>query len=79
MFIGSHTTQHERLKSYKLMKFPIKEVRTDGTVIFDDPEGEGVSEQFSRGNLLEIFSWCGLKVEKIVDAGIAYICLISRK
>jgi len=70
----------ERLKFYKkIAEGNIKKVKEDGTVIFDDGEEDGISEQFSKEQLISIFEKVGLKLEDIKDVSISYICKISKE
>ena len=68
----------ERLKLYKKLKFEIKEIKNNGTVIFSDPNTEGISEQFSKKQLEEIAKKVGLKIEDITDAGIGYLYTLAK-
>lgn len=68
----------ERLKLYKSFSpDSIKEIRVDGTVIFDWDKNN-VSEQFSRKQLLEIARKSRLSPLEIEKAGIGYICRFSK-
>lgn len=73
----SEDALQERMKSYEAINVPIKSSK-NGTVIFDDFGEEGVSEQFSKEELLEIFDKVKLKVNKLVKSSIGYICLLSK-
>lgn len=68
----------ERMKAYEEINVPIKRVSKNGTVIFDDFGEEGISEQFSKEDLQEIFDKAKLRVDKIVKSSIGYICLLSK-
>ncbi len=75
--VFSENALQERMKMYhKLAEEDIKEVRKDGTVIFQDGT---ISEQFSRNQLTSIFDRAGLRIDAIQDAGIGYICKLSKK
>ena len=67
----------ERLKLYKKLKTPIKEIKKDGTVIFGFG-GDNISEQFSKKQLKEMFRKAGLKLEEIKKVGIGYLCKLSK-
>ena len=68
----------ERLKVYRTLKSPIKEIKDDGTVIFDKSLKDNVSEQFSKKQLILIFNKSKLKVKEIRKFGIGYVCQLSR-
>ena len=70
----------ERLKLYKKLKIPIKEIKKDGTVIFDFDAslGDTISEQFSKEQLKKMFKKTGLKLEEIKKDGIGYICKLAK-
>lgn len=68
----------ERLKLYRKLKFKMKEIRNNGTIIFDDPTKEGISEQFSKEQLKGIAKKSDLKVEDITEVNIAYLCIFSK-
>ena len=77
----SEDAMPERMKLYK--KFDqkygmIKEIRKDGTVIFDKSLGDNISEQFSEKQLRSFFDEVELKVEEIKKVGIGYICRLSK-
>ncbi|MEK6830190.1 MAG: class I SAM-dependent methyltransferase [Nanoarchaeota archaeon] len=75
----SEDAMPERLKIYKsIASVVIKEIRKDGTVIFDKSIGDSISEQFSREQLLVIFRKVKLKVLKIKKVGIGYICKLQK-
>ncbi len=68
----------ERIKIYRKNKFNIKEVKKDGTVIFKGKK-DIISEQFSKEDLADIFNKAKLKINVIKDAGIGYICMLSKQ
>ena len=78
----SENAMPERMKIYK--KFgkaygkKIKEIKKDGTVIFDESLGDNISEQFSEKQLRGFFDEVRLKVEEIKKVGIGYICRLSK-
>ncbi len=74
----SENALEERLKAYRNLNGPIKEVSENGTVIFDQSLGDNVSEQFSKEQLVEIFNQAGLKIDNIIEVNIAYICELSK-
>ncbi|MBI4016753.1 MAG: class I SAM-dependent methyltransferase [Candidatus Aenigmarchaeota archaeon] len=75
--VFSEKALKERMKVYrKLAKEDIKEIRKNGTVIFQDGTS---SEQFSKNQLLSIFDKAALRANIVQDAGIAYICKLSKK
>ena len=67
----------ERMKIYKKLKFPIKEIKGT-TVYFDEKIGDNVSEQFYKKQLIEIFNKTKLKIVEIKRAGIFYVCKLSK-
>jgi SAM-dependent methyltransferase len=76
--VYSEDALEERLKTYKKHKVIIKEIKKDGTVILDINR-DGISEQFSQNKLVEIFNKVHLRLDKIIKAGIGYICLLSKE
>jgi ubiquinone/menaquinone biosynthesis C-methylase UbiE len=76
--VFSEDALSERLKVYKLIECPIKEVKDNGTVIFDESVGDNISEQFSKEQLEEIFERANLKINEIIKKGIGYFCLLSK-
>jgi len=70
----------ERLKLYQKLKTPIKEIKKDGTVIFDFDAslGDNISEQFSEGQLKTLFKKVKLQLEEIKKVGIGYICKLAK-
>lgn len=68
----------ERIKSYRRLNVPIKEIRGT-TVIFDEEEGEFISEQFSREQLEEICKQNNLTPIDISKQGIGYLCRFGNK
>jgi ubiquinone/menaquinone biosynthesis C-methylase UbiE len=69
----------ERLAVYKIVGAPVKEVTSNGTVIFDNSLGDNISEQFTKQELFSFFTSAGLIVEDIKEVGIAYIFMLSKK
>jgi len=70
----------ERMKLYKKLEAPMKEVREDeGTVVFDDSLIDNSSEQFSESQLREIFEKVGLEVIEIKKSGIGNFCRLRKK
>ncbi len=74
--VFSEDALEERMKIYKHLKVPIKEVTKSGKVAF---EGGITSEQFSEKELNQIFSSVGLNIEEIVKSGIGYLYKLSKK
>jgi len=68
----------ERMKVYKKLNAPIKEVSQKGTVIFDESFGDNISEQFTKEELIRIFNQAKLQVVDMVECNIAYLCLLSK-
>ena len=68
----------ERLNIYKNLKIPTKEIKENGTVVFDDSLGDNISEQFSKEELISIFETSGLQVDLIKEVDIAYLCLLKK-
>lgn len=68
----------ERMKVYKNLHAPIKEVTDKGTVVFDESLGDNVSEQFTKEELVEIFNQADLCIDDISEVNIAYLCLLSK-
>lgn len=75
----SEKALEERMKVYQDINAEILEVRDNGTIVFEDIEGDYVSEQFSEEELGMIFEKVGLKMAEIEDAGIGYICKLTKK
>jgi len=75
--VFSENAFRERMKIYKELKTPIKEIRGT-TVIFDKKLGDNISEQFSRKQLTEMFNNVKLKVIEIKKAGIGYLCRLQK-
>jgi len=79
--VYSDEALQERLALYNKLNFNIKRVENSGivTVIFDDFNTEGISEQFSEKELREIASKVNLKVDKIIKTSnkIGYLCVFS--
>lgn len=76
----SEDSLKERLKLYKRLEVPIKEVRKDGAVIFDfdDSLGDNISEQFTKNQLISFFEKVKMKVLEIKKIGVGYICILSK-
>jgi len=77
--VFSEDALKERMKVYKKLGSPIKEVTKNGRVVFDESLGDNISEQFSKNELVEIFKKVELKVEKIEKSGIGYMCKLSKR
>lgn len=67
----------ERMKSYKTIGLKIKSVEK-GKIIFSDSCDVGVSEQFSKIELEEIFERNSLKIIEIKKEGIGYFCRLKK-
>ncbi|MGD0729177.1 MAG: class I SAM-dependent methyltransferase [Candidatus Micrarchaeaceae archaeon] len=76
--VYSENALKERLRVYRKINTDIKEVKPNGTVVFDDFGVDGFSEQFSKNELLKIFKKAKLKVISIKKVTIAYICKLSK-
>lgn len=68
----------ERLNIYRSVGAPIKEI-IGGTVIFDESLGANISEQFSRQELVDIFTKAGFIVKDMTEVSIAYMCALSKE
>jgi len=81
--VYSEDALEERITAYKKVEEKIngqiKEIRKDGTVIFDDGEKEGISEQFSKKQLILIFKKSNLEIIEIKKVGIGYLCKLSKQ
>lgn len=75
--VFSEDAFEERMKMYKKLNAPIKEIRGT-TVIFDEELGDNISEQFSKEQLLDIFAEAKLNVVDIRKKGIAYLCKLKK-
>jgi len=67
----------ERLKLYKRENAKIKEIKKDGTVLFENSV-DSTSEQFSKKQLENIFYKAGLNIKEINKVGIGYVCVLSK-
>jgi len=76
--VYSEDALEERLKAYKQANLNIKNILSNGTVIFDDFEIDEYSEQFSKSELEEIFKKANLQVLKINKTRIAYLCKLGK-
>ncbi len=68
----------ERLKAYEAAGVPVKRIE-GGAVFFDESIGDNISEQFTEGELRNIFDREGLIIEDMYDGGIVYIFTVSKK
>ena len=75
--VFSEDAFEERMKVYKFLNVKIKDVRGT-TVIFDDSVGDNISEQFTKGQLEELFGKAGLIAEDIIKSQIAYLCKLRK-
>ncbi|MBI2110495.1 class I SAM-dependent methyltransferase [Candidatus Woesearchaeota archaeon] len=75
--VFSEDAFEERMKIYKKLNFPIKEIKGT-TVIFNEEIGDNVSEQFSKEQLVGVFSKANLSVVDIKKKGIAYLCKLKK-
>ncbi len=74
----AETAFDERMKIYKIINAPIKEVRGT-TVVFDESLGANVSEQFSLDDLKEFGLQAGLQLDSYKKVGdIAYLCTFRK-
>lgn len=73
----SEKSLDERLKMYKYSNAPIKEI-TKNTVIFSEELGDNTSSQFSKEELMDIFTKVDLKIEEIKEVSIVYLCLLKK-
>ncbi len=76
--VYSEDALEERLSAYKNIGLGIKEITPEGTVIFEKSTQAGVSEQFSKKRLIEIFKEAGFKVIGMKKVSIAYLCKLSK-
>jgi len=76
--VFSEDAFEERMKVYKKLGSPIKEIIDNKKVIFNESLGDNVSEQFSENELIKIFNKINLNVEIIEKSGIGYMCLLSK-
>ena len=76
--VCSEDALDERMKVYKSQEVPIKEIAKNGKIIFDESVGANVSEQFSKKELIKIFSKVKFTVEEIEKSGIGYMCKLSK-
>ncbi|MBS3093799.1 class I SAM-dependent methyltransferase [Candidatus Pacearchaeota archaeon] len=76
--VFSEDALDERMKVYKSQEVPIKEIAKNGKIIFDESVGANVSEQFSKKELIKIFSKVKFTVEEIEKSGIGYMCKLSK-
>ena len=78
IFITSYSegALQERLKLYKRENSKIKEIKENGTVLFEDSV-DAISEQFSKEQLESMFEKAGLNVKEIKKVGIGYVCILS--
>ncbi len=75
--VFSENAFEERMKVYKKLNAPIKEIRGT-TVIFDESLGSNTSEQFSLVQLKELFNKVKLKLIEVEKLSIAYICKLNK-
>jgi len=75
--VFSEDAFEERMKMYNKLNAPIKEIKGT-TVIFDEEIGDNISEQFSKEQLLDIFSKANLSIVDIKKKGIAYLCKLKK-
>ncbi|MBU0958751.1 MAG: class I SAM-dependent methyltransferase [Nanoarchaeota archaeon] len=68
----------ERLKIYSELNAPIKEIKDNGTVIFDESLGDNISEQFTKEQLESIFKKAKLKINNIKKGRMAYLCNLTK-
>ncbi len=77
--VFSQNALPERIKVYEALNVPISEIKEDGTVIFSESLGDNISEQFTRQQLVDIFSSANLTIENITEVNIAYLCTLSNQ
>ncbi len=77
--VFSQNSLPERMNVYKNLDVPIKEIKENGTVIFDESLGDNISEQFTKNQLEEIFQKTNLNINDITEVSIAYLCTLSKK
>ena len=75
--VFSEEALEERMKLYKKLNAPIKEIREGGKIIFDESLGDNTSEQFTDQELRDIFEKASLKLIEIKKLNIAYICKLK--
>jgi ubiquinone/menaquinone biosynthesis C-methylase UbiE len=76
--VFSQNALEERLKVYKNLNVPIKEIR-EGTVVFGEELGDNISEQFTKEELKNIFKQAELFIEDITEVNMAYLCLLTKQ
>ena len=67
----------ERMKLYKKIKFPIKKI-IGTTVIYYGEFDDGISEQFSKKELENLFSKAKLEIIDIKKLNMAHICKLKK-
>lgn len=76
--VYAENSLRERLKIYKKINAEIKEIKPNGTVVFDDFGINGYSEQFSKSQLKATFKKSELNIVEMKKVAIAYICMLSK-
>lgn len=74
--VFSENAFEERMKVYKKSKAKIKIQGT--TILFDDGNRDGISEQFSERELENIFSNADLQIADITKVNIIYLCKLQK-
>ncbi len=77
MSVFSEDAFEERMRMYKKIQVPIKEIR-ETTVIFEESVGANISEQFSKRDIEELCKKAGLKIVDITKVEIAYLCKFGK-
>lgn len=65
MSVFSEDAFEERMRMYKKIQVPIKEIR-ETTVIFEESVGANISEQFSKRDIEKLCKKAGLKIVDIM-------------
>ena len=75
--VFNEDAMEERLKLYKKVNAPIKEI-VGGRVIFEENVDIEFSEQFSKEELEKIFRESELEIVEIIKEGIGYFCRLKK-
>ena len=73
----SETALEERMKVYESIHIKIKKIE-HWKVYFDDVIDDNISEQFTRGQLENIFNSANLNIKDISKKDIAYLCTLQK-
>lgn len=75
--VFSEDALEERMKVYKKVGVKIEKIE-GGTVTFEGDTGDIISEQFSKEQLVEIFTKVNLKIIDIKKKDMAYLCKLKK-